>query len=900
MNIKRMISLILAVLMLTSTIFISTVAAEESLYKDVKVKRWSYPDIKCVSEKGLMNGKEEGIFAPAETMTRAMVVTVFYRLEGEPAVEYQPTFKDVKEGKWFTDAILWAAENKIVNGTGDGTGDGKYEPMANVTREQLATIIKRYADFKLVITDESADITGYADYKRVHDYAREAMAWANAEGLITGKTESTLAPREGATREQFAAILHRFDTAEFDYELVYNTPVYGQNYTAPEYELVTDADIYVAVDGDDSNPGTLDKPIKTFERARDMVRELKQTKKEGGIKVAFKAGEYGTLDNLTFTPEDAGTAECPITYCKYGDGDVIFRNGVIINENEFTALDDSEKSMFDPLAVDSIKKVSLEGKSIVLNSRSYIFSDTGVCYEARFPNKNSDGTDNSYKDFTTRYEEEGKTEQEYDTLILSGIANKIANGFKTTEGMKVTGMFRTGWFFDTFFVKNYDKASGMLTFDFTNPANFENGFSLEQYPLAFEDRMDDTIFFHNLAELIDAEGEYWIDPETNVMYIYDPKGSYTIADGKSFIYLNPGAEHLRFVGLEFNGSTDTALQVSANHITFDLCKVGKIGGNQAIFAAGVNNITVTNCEFYNFVRDGVFIDSKTDLYGLVPGGNVIENNYFHDFGLPNFFGTALSLREDVAGRIAHNLFVNGSHGGVTYSGIDIAIEYNIFDNMMYNTEDYGAVYTAGSVTKRDSKIRYNLFMNMKLGAKYGVYLDECTAGHQVYGNIFYDIKGVGVVMNGGRDNVVRDNVFINANFFTSNPGLYDYITNGNPEEVTGHFNYPDYMNNKPKEGEEGYDVWCERWPILYNVNFDPEKVGDPDCAFTTVNYFENNCLVNRNVEPYGVSELFGVFEGNIECTDKDNPIFIDPTHGNYGIREDSGFHSIPFDKIGRY
>ena len=82
MNIKRMISLILAVLMLTSTIFISTVAAEESLYKDVKVKRWSYPDIKCVSEKGLMNGKEEGIFAPAETMTRAMVVTVFYRLEG--------------------------------------------------------------------------------------------------------------------------------------------------------------------------------------------------------------------------------------------------------------------------------------------------------------------------------------------------------------------------------------------------------------------------------------------------------------------------------------------------------------------------------------------------------------------------------------------------------------------------------------------------------------------------------------------------------------------------------------------------------------------------------------------------------------------------------------------------
>ena len=269
--------MILCVLMLTSVLFVGTAAAEESPYKDVKTKRWSYADIMYVTEKGLMNGKDEGKFAPAETMTRAMVVTVLYRLEGEPDVEYKSTFNDVKENKWFTDAVIWAADNKIVN----GVETGKYAPTENVTREQLATIIKRYSDYKLIITDAAADITGYADYKRVHDYAREALAWANAVGLITGKTEDTLAPREGATREQFAAILHRFDTAEFDYELVYNTPVYGQNYKTPEYELVTDADIYVAVDGDDNNPGTLDKPIATFKRARDMVREMDKTGRDG-------------------------------------------------------------------------------------------------------------------------------------------------------------------------------------------------------------------------------------------------------------------------------------------------------------------------------------------------------------------------------------------------------------------------------------------------------------------------------------------------------------------------------------------------------------------------------------------------------------------------------------------
>ncbi|MBQ8524531.1 MAG: S-layer homology domain-containing protein [Clostridia bacterium] len=895
---KRILSLVLALLTVMGMILGGGIASAEEVspYKDVKVKRWSYADIMYVTENGLMNGTGEGIFAPAETMTRAMVVTVLYRLQGEPQVDVVTKFTDVKPKAWYGPAVTWAAEEEIVN----GVGDGKFAPMETITREQLATIIMRYAPMEYIITKETADITGYADYKKVREYAREALSWANAVGLITGVTEDTLAPREGATREQFAAILRRFkEYDKFEYTVAYNAPAGYSTYTEKEYPLVTDADIYVALDGDDANPGTLEKPVATFERARDMVRELKKTK-TGGITVAFKAGNYGRLNALTFTSEDAGTADAPITYCAYGDGDVIFCNGVIIKENEFKDLNESEKSMFDPEAVDSIKKVSLEGKSIVLNSRSYIFSDTGVCYEARFPNKNADGTDNSYKDFTTRYEEEGKAESEYDTLIISALAKKVADGFKTTEGMKVTGMFRTGWFFDTFYVKSYDKNTGMLTFDFSNPANFENGFNLEQYPLAYEDRMDDTIFFHNLAELIDTEGEYWIDPKTNVMYIYDPKGDYTIADGKSFIYFNSGAEHLRFAGLEFNGSTDTALQVSANHITFDRCKVGKIGGNQAIFAARVNHITVTNCEFYNFVRDGVFVDSNTNLYELVPGGNVIENNYFHDFGLPNFFGTALSLREDCAGRIAHNLFVNGSHGGVTYSGIDTVIEYNIFDNMMYNTEDYGAVYTAHSVTRRDVKIRYNLFMNMKLGAKYGIYLDECTAGHQVYGNIFYDIKGVSVVMNGGRDNVIRDNVFINSNFYSSNPGLYDFITNGNPEEVTEHYNYADYMNNKPKEGEEGYDTWRERWPILYNINFDPDKVGDNDCAFTTVNYFENNCLVNKKVEPYGVSELFGVFNGNIECIDSDNPIFTDPTHGDYSIREGVDFLDNQFYKIGRY
>ena len=143
MKMRRIMSLLLAALMVASVILAGgIVSAEEvSPYKDVKTGRWSYADIMYVTEKGLMNGTEANKFAPAETMTRAMVVTVLYRLQGEPEVVFQSKFNDVKKDKWYTNAVIWAAEEDIVN----GMGDGKFAPMETITREQLASIIMRYA-----------------------------------------------------------------------------------------------------------------------------------------------------------------------------------------------------------------------------------------------------------------------------------------------------------------------------------------------------------------------------------------------------------------------------------------------------------------------------------------------------------------------------------------------------------------------------------------------------------------------------------------------------------------------------------------------------------------------------------------------------------------------------------
>lgn len=175
-------------------------------FGDVKSADWFYNDVKYVYEKGMMAGTAADVFAPNATTTRAMIVTILYRLEGSPAVTGTSTFVDVPAGQWYTDAVNWAAANQIVNGTSATT----FAPNDSITREQMAAILYRYAQYKGYDVTKKADLSGYSDNGQVSAYAKDALAWANAAKLINGVTNTTLAPQGNATRAQVSAILHRF------------------------------------------------------------------------------------------------------------------------------------------------------------------------------------------------------------------------------------------------------------------------------------------------------------------------------------------------------------------------------------------------------------------------------------------------------------------------------------------------------------------------------------------------------------------------------------------------------------------------------------------------------------------------------------------------------------------
>lgn len=176
-------------------------------FTDVYDRDWFFSDVAYVAQNGLMRGTSSDKFSPYSTTTRAMIVTVLYRMEGEPDAG-ENSFIDVPDGEYYTDAVAWASENGIVN----GYGQGRFGPNDSITREQLAAILYRYSVYKGydVSVGEDTNILSFDDIAELSDYAYTSMQWACGGGIIGGMGDGRLAPKGNATRCQIAAVLHRY------------------------------------------------------------------------------------------------------------------------------------------------------------------------------------------------------------------------------------------------------------------------------------------------------------------------------------------------------------------------------------------------------------------------------------------------------------------------------------------------------------------------------------------------------------------------------------------------------------------------------------------------------------------------------------------------------------------
>lgn len=177
------------------------------LFDDVKFGAWYYDAVKYMREKGWMKGTSDKEFSPEMPIPRAMFVTILYRIEHEPKTNIENAFTDIQANEYYADAVIWAKENNIVN----GVSDTEFAPENNITREQMAAMLYRYATYKGIEQAAlSKDTLHYSDLDEISDYAVKAVEYCSEKGIMQGKANSSFAPKDNATRAETAAVLQRF------------------------------------------------------------------------------------------------------------------------------------------------------------------------------------------------------------------------------------------------------------------------------------------------------------------------------------------------------------------------------------------------------------------------------------------------------------------------------------------------------------------------------------------------------------------------------------------------------------------------------------------------------------------------------------------------------------------
>jgi len=916
---RRFLSLFLAAVMILGTVIMSIPASADLNFNDTD-GHWGKPAIEYVVENGLMNGVGNGeSFAPDMSLTRGMVVTVLYRANGSPRTTFANTFSDVEEGKYYSDAAEWAYTSKIVNGTGvNEWGDPLFSPDRDITRQELATMFMRYASFRHVDTSKgSTDISAFPDASSVADWASEAVKWAVGFGLITGKGGSgtaTLSPSDKASRAEFATIFQRFDNADFEYFIDYEKPKIMSKYTELPYPKAEDADVYVAVDGNDSNPGTLDKPLATFEAAKAKVRELRKTAKDEII-VAFKAGDYGVLDNVQFTADDSGSEDVPVTYCGYGDGEVYFTNGILITDDMYSPLTDDDKKLFREENLDKIKKVDLTNHPLAENIDATVSlsNSEGLMWVSRVPNKRY-GFDAYFPGFTEFVPSE---ESIYDTIEEIKAADKAAiiygpaeitknldahrlqvtyrlkdalDSYDTYENVQLCGYISKVWVQDFINVDEYNKETGIVYFEKVTDNTF------------YATLHDQTsVYINGPSKELDGRGEFWRSgDDSKVFYIYDPAGEQFIATHDNFITGN-GAKYITFRELNFRCTkAEPVILTRCDNITFDRTDISYVGDYDGFQVLECLNFTLKNSTFCYFYGYGIYVDGANiddrddyDYMSYDHMGILIDNNLFHHVAAVDTTAdaAAVKLQRNLTGvTISHNEMYHSSRHAISFGVTvgDVLIEYNVFHDCMKNAADGGVIHNGVGLVEPMNVIRYNIFYDITstlLGGTLGIYLDNYEAGNDIYGNIFYNVTQTFTAL-GGRDNSVHDNVMIKS-------GTIGFRI----DEANG-----DLLRScMPSEDSPYYEIWKEKVPFIFELHFEKDLT-DPKSAYAPVNHAYNNVAFGSRDEFNFKEEhvALGRIENNVKYNLDENPFFVNPAIGDYRIREDADFHKIPYENIGRY
>ena len=524
------------------------------------------------------------------------------------------------------------------------------------------------------------------------------------------------------------------------------------------------AAFYVAPDGSDANPGTESRPFGTLERARDAVRALKGAGllPEGGVTVFIRGGRYELPGPLALTAEDSGTTAAPIEYRAFRGEEVRIVGGTTVTGWE-RVTDPAILARLAPSAREKVFQADLGALGISdlqgIGNAAVYQSDPGIelffqdraMTLARYPNS-------GYMHIRQVLNAEG--------VVESGRARTPEGRFVCDDPRPGRWAEEKGIWLHGFWV--WDWADERIPLGTVDPATSTLALGPRQ-GRTYDLRRDQWFCAENVLPELDTPGEWYLDRDSRILYFWPPaplsSGKAVVSVVRDLLQLTD-VSHVTFRGLVIEAGRGSAIVVEGGtDVRVVACTIRNMG-NWAVTVDGGTQHGVVGCDVYQTGQGGIHLEGG-DRKTLTPAGHYAENNHIHHTSRWDpVYQQAIALF-GVGNRATHNLIDNVPHVAIGFSGNDQTIEYNEIHSSVFQSNDAGAIYTSPpdeTWSMRGHKIRFNYLHNIhgfESKGCMGVYLDDCFSSADISGNIFYDVA-TGILIGGGRDNQMVNNMFINC------------------------------------------------------------------------------------------------------------------------------------------
>jgi hypothetical protein len=649
------------------------------------------------------------------------------------------------------------------------------------------------------------------------------------------------------------------------------------------------ADLYVSPKGNDSAPGTSARPLATLEKARDKARELAR----GGapVNVWLRAGDYPIRKTLELGEADSGTETAPIVYRAEQGARVRLLGGTVLKK--FSPVKD--RAVLDRLDPEARRHV------LECDLRALGISDFGRLSSRGFGRKRSAAHMELF------FRDHRMTLAQWPNKGFVKIAGFPGTGNDDEHGGSV-GKLEEGFFYEGDRPARWKKLNdiwvhGYWSWDWAN--SYEQIDSIDQAkhlirtrpPYGnYSFRKGQRFYFLNVLEELDEAGEYFVDRESAKLYFWPPA---PIASGEAAVSIFDGAaiktqntSHVAFGGFTIEYLRGNAIEVSGGTAVRVFDTVIRNLGNTAVTVEAGARHSVSGSHIYQVGDAGIYLTGG-DRSTLSPAGHEARGNDIHDMGEWSRTYQPAIMISGVGNRILHNHIHDGPHSGIQLSGNEHLIEFNEIDHLAKETGDVGAFYMGRDYTMRGNVIRYNFFHHtggMGMGAM-GVYMDDCSGGATISGNVFYKMSRA-TFIGGGRDNRIENNVYVECD-----PAVQIDARGLDPRPVWHNMVYK-FMKERLLEMRPHEPPYSNRYPELAQLD----------------KYYEGSSGIppegNRVVHNICVGKWLDIrwradpklIEVRDNLTDQD-PLFVDAAKMNFQLKDESpafklGFERIPFEKIG--